>query len=462
MQVRLEVAHSKANVKKVVLRSDAVIGRSAECGLRIASSLVSRQHCQILLRDNQVFVRDLESSNGTFLNGAQVKPNVEVPVPPGSELSVGGVRFYVRYDGAAPVPSPGSTVDLPNIKALQIDPTGTAEWKADEVPAAPAKPGGSSAKAKRNAPPTPIAATPPVPKLPATAPFPMPAEFAPVAKLPATAPFPMPAEDAPAEYAPAEYAPVEPETAEPEPRPQIPPLGVRVAMSVAVPVDPMAAPSVVPADVPAAAPEEDIVASQGDEIDTLMIDAEQPSEQETIDAGMFRFDEMVSETFDSGSAAPTFSPSSERAGASPAENDAERADAKGGKKAGLRSLFSIFGRKKIPRPDEQDKEGTAPGQFDSAAPAGDTVSDETPGAEAPASPDDKLPLRAATAIPVDADDAVAAFFDEPPPRIVAPPAADLVPSFAPADSAAAVVESEPQSDSPEQGFQDFLKSIESS
>lgn len=98
MKVRLSVQHKKANVKSVVLHTDALIGRSTECNLRLASGLVSRRHCKLLISDEQVAVIDLGSSNGTFLNDEKVTPKIEVPIPPGSELTIGPARFIVQYD----------------------------------------------------------------------------------------------------------------------------------------------------------------------------------------------------------------------------------------------------------------------------------------------------------------------------------------------------------------------------
>ena len=143
MQVRLEVAHQKANVKRVVLKQDAVIGRSAECSLRIASSLVSRQHCKFTISEESVLLRDLGSSNGTFLNGARLTPEQDYEVEPDSQLSVGGVMFVVRFD-APPPPAPllaappGSTVDLPAMphgkSAPKQEPL-TAEWSPAAIAA---------------------------------------------------------------------------------------------------------------------------------------------------------------------------------------------------------------------------------------------------------------------------------------------------------------------------------------
>lgn len=138
MQVRLEVAHQKANVKRVVLKQDAVIGRSADCSLRIASSLVSRQHCKFTITEESVRIRDLGSSNGTFVNGTKLAPNQDYEIEPDSQLSVGGVMFVVRFDApvaTAPAPAPlpteppGSTVDLP------VAPRARREKKSDELTA---------------------------------------------------------------------------------------------------------------------------------------------------------------------------------------------------------------------------------------------------------------------------------------------------------------------------------------
>lgn len=146
MQVRLEVAHQKANVKRVVLKQDAVIGRSAECSLRIASSLVSRQHCKFTISEESVLLRDLGSSNGTFLNGTRLTPETDYEVTPDSQLSVGGVMFMVRFDAPSPPPPPlvatppGSTVDLPAVPRPKASERKsdelTAEWSAGSTPPA--------------------------------------------------------------------------------------------------------------------------------------------------------------------------------------------------------------------------------------------------------------------------------------------------------------------------------------
>jgi pSer/pThr/pTyr-binding forkhead associated (FHA) protein len=59
-----------------------LIGRSEECDYLVYDPMnrVSRKHALLIKEGNQLFIQDLGSSNGTFLNGRQIKPNVRVPI----------------------------------------------------------------------------------------------------------------------------------------------------------------------------------------------------------------------------------------------------------------------------------------------------------------------------------------------------------------------------------------------
>jgi pSer/pThr/pTyr-binding forkhead associated (FHA) protein len=97
MDVRLLVAHAKADAKQIALGRETLIGRSPDCNLRIASGQVSRKHCVIKVADSLVTVRDLSSANGTRLNGQTIKTEVDLPIPPGSTLVVGPLKFIVQF-----------------------------------------------------------------------------------------------------------------------------------------------------------------------------------------------------------------------------------------------------------------------------------------------------------------------------------------------------------------------------
>lgn len=74
----------------------ATIGRGQECKLRIPLASVSRHHCELLEDDDELVVRDLKSSNGTYVNKERVARRELVP---GDLLAVGPVVFVVRIDG---------------------------------------------------------------------------------------------------------------------------------------------------------------------------------------------------------------------------------------------------------------------------------------------------------------------------------------------------------------------------
>ena len=62
--------HEAASVQRVSLaRHPFTVGRNAENSLTLANSTVSGYHAELVLVDNDIFVRDLDSTNGTLLNG---------------------------------------------------------------------------------------------------------------------------------------------------------------------------------------------------------------------------------------------------------------------------------------------------------------------------------------------------------------------------------------------------------
>lgn len=129
MKIRLEVAHKGANIKKVELRSETLIGRGGECNLRILSKEVSRKHCRITMNDSAVCVRDLESANGTFVDGKRIPSDRDVPLGPDSHLLIGRIDFVVRFDdvqAAVTVDRDESTSDLADFVSHAADSTSSS------------------------------------------------------------------------------------------------------------------------------------------------------------------------------------------------------------------------------------------------------------------------------------------------------------------------------------------------
>ena len=97
MEVRL--VSEKGSRRSHVFRMRApvlVIGRKQGSGVRVPSAAVSRQHCRLEQADGFVTVEDLDSVNGTLLNGLPVSGRQTVR--PGDRLKVGPVTFVVEYE----------------------------------------------------------------------------------------------------------------------------------------------------------------------------------------------------------------------------------------------------------------------------------------------------------------------------------------------------------------------------
>lgn len=97
MTVTLVTFGKKGNRKAFDLsQPTTVIGRKTDADLRIPLADISRSHCELVMQNGSVTVRDLDSSNGTFVNGAQV---TESKLGAGDTIRIGPVTFTVQIDG---------------------------------------------------------------------------------------------------------------------------------------------------------------------------------------------------------------------------------------------------------------------------------------------------------------------------------------------------------------------------
>jgi FHA domain len=71
---------------------DLLIGRHLDCDVRLPSANVSRMHARLSFRNGRWIVRDLESTNGTVLNGVRIGRS---ELRPGDELVIGSHRLRV-------------------------------------------------------------------------------------------------------------------------------------------------------------------------------------------------------------------------------------------------------------------------------------------------------------------------------------------------------------------------------
>ena len=116
-----------------------VIGRGENCDLRVPILSVSRQHCELHMSAGRIKVKDLASSNGTYVNNTRVN---EVDLKPGDRIAVGPIVFTVQVDGQPEEISPVKT------KAQQMAEAGQegTEELVELEPEVIAQPGASEAE----------------------------------------------------------------------------------------------------------------------------------------------------------------------------------------------------------------------------------------------------------------------------------------------------------------------------
>jgi len=97
------------------------VGRADDNNYQIAEASVSSHHCEILQKGSDLFVRDLKSTNGTYINGEQV---TEAALKPGQILRLGQVEMRLETGvGVAPAKKPlDKTMVIPQgVKVQELD-----------------------------------------------------------------------------------------------------------------------------------------------------------------------------------------------------------------------------------------------------------------------------------------------------------------------------------------------------
>ena len=80
-------------------KGEHVVGRGLESDVLVSLEDVSRRHCTIRVKTSGVFLRDLGSKNGTFLNDDELPPNEDFALRSGDLVHVGGAIFKFLEGG---------------------------------------------------------------------------------------------------------------------------------------------------------------------------------------------------------------------------------------------------------------------------------------------------------------------------------------------------------------------------
>lgn len=106
MNVKLKVVQGKlkgkdgasAGLEVGIAKSRFVIGTAGDCHMRCPSDVISPHHCEIIIQNDEVRLRDLDSDSGTFVNDERLA--TERILQTGDRMRVGRLEFDVLIEKA--------------------------------------------------------------------------------------------------------------------------------------------------------------------------------------------------------------------------------------------------------------------------------------------------------------------------------------------------------------------------
>ena len=91
---RIYVMNGPDKGRSFEIKANAIsIGRATENDIQLNDRSVSRRHARIFRRGNKYFVEDLESKNGTFVDGLRIKSGTEYEIKEGVPIAIGKTFF---------------------------------------------------------------------------------------------------------------------------------------------------------------------------------------------------------------------------------------------------------------------------------------------------------------------------------------------------------------------------------
>jgi len=83
-------------VEFAVDKSIVTLGRDPESDIYLPSSMASRDHARIFVKDGKVYIEDLNSSNGTFVRNEKIQ--LPEPITEEDPVKLGDVYLRVTYE----------------------------------------------------------------------------------------------------------------------------------------------------------------------------------------------------------------------------------------------------------------------------------------------------------------------------------------------------------------------------
>jgi hypothetical protein len=94
-----------SSIDKEISKPEIIIGRSPLCDLPVPEEALSRQHAKITNLGDQIYITDLGSSNGVFIDGQKIQPHVQVPFNTFLQLMLGPLECSIYLNSGETKPT---------------------------------------------------------------------------------------------------------------------------------------------------------------------------------------------------------------------------------------------------------------------------------------------------------------------------------------------------------------------
>jgi pSer/pThr/pTyr-binding forkhead associated (FHA) protein len=117
------------------IKGNLSVGRSQESGLRLTEGNPSRNHARLSVTDGALFIEDLKSTNGTFVNGTRI--DARMRLAPNDKVRFDIEEYQLRVEAPPPPPDVDRTAMRPqSVVADSAKPNLPPSWAdASESPA---------------------------------------------------------------------------------------------------------------------------------------------------------------------------------------------------------------------------------------------------------------------------------------------------------------------------------------
>ena len=103
LYAQLDIIEANCIERRIAVRDTATIGRSDSNNIVLESITVSHCHALLLREADELLLLDLESTNGTLVNGVAAQPDAPVRLADGDSIQFGQVVACYRAVNILPI-----------------------------------------------------------------------------------------------------------------------------------------------------------------------------------------------------------------------------------------------------------------------------------------------------------------------------------------------------------------------